>query len=114
MTTIQIMILQDRVPEELIAILASHPDMNGQSLILQDYRVRGELVIPLFSSEVSLQESIQSADLGCAVVAISRGLLASILHGSEVFLLDPGLQSELRFTAGEFRQAFPQTDAELH
>jgi hypothetical protein len=50
---------------------------------------------------------MQGTDLGRPAVTIDRGLLASVLRGDEVFLLDPRLASELRFTALEFRGAFP-------
>jgi hypothetical protein len=90
-----------------IVLLAKEPAMDDRSLALQNYRVDGELVIPLFSSEAALRESTQGADLGRPAVAIARGLLASLLRGDEMFLLDPRLPSELRFTALEFRRAFP-------
>ena len=100
-------LVRGRTPEMPIVLLVKEPAMDDRSLAIQNYRVDGELVIPLFSSEVALWESTQGADLGCSVVAIDRGLLASMLRGDEVFLLDPRLKSELRFTALEFRRAFP-------
>jgi hypothetical protein len=98
--------LRESVPEAPIVLLAKQPKGRDRSLTLQNYHVNGELVIPLFSSEAALEESTQGVDLGCPALAIDRGLLASILPGDEVFLLDPQLPSELRFTALEFRQAF--------
>ena len=100
-------LVRDRVPEAPIALLAKEPAMEDRSLTLQDYRVDGEPVIPLFSSEAALRESTHGGDLGRPAVAIDRGLLVSLLRGDEVFLLDPRLPSELRFTALEFRRAFP-------
>ena len=100
-------LVRGRVPEMPIVLLAKEPAMDDRSLAIQNYRVDGDLVIPLFSSEAALWESTQGADLGRPAVAIARGLLASLLRGDEVFLLDPRLASELRFTAPEFRRAFP-------
>lgn len=104
-------LIRKRVPEAPIILLAKQPKGDERSLTIQNYSVNGELVIPLFSSEASLQESTQGADLGVPSVSIDRGLLASILQGDEVLLLDPSLRSELRFTAVDFRQAFPSSDA---
>jgi hypothetical protein len=99
-------LLRERVPEAPIVLLAKQPKGRDRSLTIQNYHVNGELVIPLFSSEAALEESTQGVDLGCPPVAIDRALLASIIQGDEVFLLDPQLPSQLRFTALEFRQAF--------
>jgi hypothetical protein len=99
-------LLRESVPEAPIVLLAKQPKGRDRSLTIQNYQVNGELVIPLFSSEAALEESTQGVDLGCPALAIDRALLASILRGDEVFLLDPQLPSELRFTALEFRQAF--------
>ena len=100
-------LLRERVPEAPIVLLAKAPKGNERSLIIQNFHIDGEFVIPLFSSEKAFRESTQGVDLGPAV-AIDRGLLASVLHGDEIFLLDPRLPSELRFDAVEFRQAFPE------
>jgi hypothetical protein len=95
------------VPEKPIVLLAKEPAMDDRSLTIQNYWVDGELVIPLFSSETALSESTEGTDLGRPAMAIARAFLASVLRGDEVFLLDPRLASELRFTALEFRRAFP-------
>jgi hypothetical protein len=100
-------LVRERVPEPPIVLLAQEPVPDDRALVLQNYRIDGELVIPLFSSEAALRESTQGADLNCPAVAIDRALLGSLLRGDEVFLLDPRLESELRFTAPEFRRAFP-------
>jgi SseB protein N-terminal domain len=101
-------LLRDRIPEAPIVLLAKPLVIDERSFTIQNFHVKGELVIPLFSSQAALQESTQGTDLGLPPVTIKREFLASILHGDEVFLLDPQLQSELRFTASEFRRAFPE------
>ena len=42
-----------------------------------------------------------------AIVTVAVVICCALLRGDEVFLLDPRLPSELRFTALEFRRAFP-------
>ncbi len=97
--------LKDRLQKPPIILLAKEPHGEDRRLSVQNFYVDGELVIPMFSSEAALHESTQGADLGLTAIWIKPRLLASILQGDEVFLLDPRLPSELRFTASEFRQA---------
>ena len=101
-------LLRERVPDMPIIVLAKRPDMSSRVLDIQDYVINGESVIPLFSTEAALTASLRGAQLGRPTMAIARPLLASVLGGNEVFLLDPQLPSQLRFTAAEFREAFPE------
>jgi|ERR1043166_3403180 hypothetical protein len=95
--------LQETLPEMLIVVLSKPLDPNGQTISLQDFVVNGESIIPLFTSEAPFRQSTGGVDLGRPVMAISRDLLASLLHGNEVFLLDPQLPSERRFTAADLK-----------
>lgn len=104
----RIKLLRERVPEMPIIVLVKQPEMSSRVLDIQNYVINGESVIPLFSTKAALNESLRGADLGRPTFVITRPLLVSMLHGSEVFLLDPQLPSQLRFTAAEFREAFPE------
>jgi len=101
-------LLRQRLPEKPIIVLCSPLDPASDVLNIQDYVMNGETVVPLFSSWEALNESTHGKDLGRPVVEISRSLLAYLAHGSEVFLLDPALDSELRFTVSDLRSAFPE------
>jgi hypothetical protein len=100
--------LRERMPDMPIIVLAKEPDPEGNRLNVQDYVIDCESVFPIFSSKSALTQSLGGSDLGRPTIAISRPLLGQILNGTEVFLLDPRLPSQLRFTAAEYREAFPE------
>jgi hypothetical protein len=68
----------------------------------------GETVIPLFSSKDALAESTRGVDLGRPLIQISRAFLAQVSQGHEIYLLDPQLQGQVRFSVADLRQAFPE------
>jgi hypothetical protein len=103
--------LRERLPEMPLIVLGREPDSNQDVLDVQDYVINGENVIPIFSSNAALKQSLGGADLGRPVYAISRSLLGQLLKGREVLLLDPTLPSQTRFTAAEYREAFPEPSA---
>jgi hypothetical protein len=100
--------IRERVPEMPIIVLVKQPDLSSHVLDVQDYVVDGESVVPMFSSRATLTQSLAGADLGRPTFAIARPLLGQMLKGNEVFLLDPRLPAQLRFTAAEYREAFPE------
>lgn len=101
-------LLRQCLPEKVIIVLCSPLDPASDVLNVQDYVMGGETVVPLFSSWEALQQSTCGKDLARPVVEISRSLLTYVAHGSEVFLLDPQLETELRFTVSDLRSAFPE------
>ena len=103
-----ISLLQRRLPERPIIVLSKPPDVNANALDIQDYTVGGETIIPLFSSPEAMRASTRGADLGRPLFEIDRALLASIVKGHEVFLLDPQTDGQLRFSANDLRSAFPK------
>lgn len=65
----------------------------------------GEYVIPVFTSESSFNASVGPEGLGKPIYAIRRDLLAEIATPETVFLLDPRLTSQLRFTGADLKAA---------
>ena len=100
--------IRERVPEMPIIVLVKEPDPSSRVLDVQDYVIDGENVLPMFSSKEALNRSPGGADIKRPKLAIARPLLGHVLKGKEVFLLDPGLPMQLRFTAAEYREAFPE------
>ncbi|MES2644311.1 MAG: hypothetical protein V4850_32800 [Myxococcota bacterium] len=88
-------------------VLATQPELTSNVLALQDYVVGGEHIIPLFTSAQALSASVGAGGLGMPTYAIHRSLLAQISTPDMVFLLDPQLPSQLRFTGAELNEAFP-------
>jgi hypothetical protein len=100
--------LRERLSEKPLIVLCREPNPNQNLLDVQDYVINAENVIPIFSSHAALKQSLRGGDLGRPVYAISRSLLAQVLKGDEVLLLDPTLPSQMRFTAAQYREAFPE------
>lgn len=104
----RIKLLRERIPEMPIIVLVKQPELSSHVLDVQDYVINGESVIPLFSTQAALTEALHGATLSRPTMAIARPLLASVLRGNEVLILDLQLPSQIRFTATEFREAFPE------
>lgn len=100
-----------RLPEMPIAVLAEQPDMTGNILTLQDYIINGASIIPLFTSEQALQASVGAGDLGKPTWRVHRDVLAAATAPNTVYLLDPELPSEFRFTGVDLQRAFPAQPA---
>ncbi len=102
-----IALLRQRLVEMPLIVLSKPLDPQSQLLNVQDYVIDGETVIPLFSSRDALQQSAGGQTLGQGVIEIARKLLAEVSRGHEIYLLDPRLPGEIRFTALDLRLAFP-------
>ena len=102
-----ISLLRQRLPEMPIIILSKPLEPSSSVLDIQDYVMGGETIIPLFSSDEAFQASTRGTDLGRPRIEIARSLLAEISKGNEIYLLDPQLNGQLRFSAAELKLAFP-------
>jgi len=105
----RIKLLRERMPEMPIIVLVKQPELSGNMLDIQDYKINGESVIPLFSTEAAVNLSLRDQWTTRTKMRIARPLFASMLHGNEIFVLDPQSAFSLRFTAAEFREAFPES-----
>jgi len=99
--------LRECLPEMPIIILSKAMEPKSQVLNIQDYVIDGETVIPLFSSESAMRESVGKENLGKPVIKIKRELLSQVCSDHQIFLLDVKLPTQLRFTAVELKSAFP-------
>jgi hypothetical protein len=100
--------LRSTIPARLTILLAEKPDLDGDTLRVQDYVRDGKSFIPVFDSPEALRASTAGVELGRQALEIDRALLASVLTGNETLVLNPGMRSELTFSAAEFRRAFPE------
>lgn len=107
MAAARLELVRRSIPEVAIVVLTAQPDLSGNLLTLQDYVVAGEHVIPVFTSEQAMSVSVGPGGLGRPTYSVRRDLLAQISTPDTVFLLDPQLPSQLRFTGEELREAFP-------
>jgi hypothetical protein len=97
--------IRARVPKSPVVILARGSEKPRIPADLQRYIINGEAVIVLFGSQTAIIESLGGAELDRGTSEMSRHLLANLLREHDVFILDPQLPTELRFTAGELGQA---------
>lgn len=100
-------LLRERVPSKPIVVLRQEPDLGGSVIDIQSFVVDGESVIPLFSSLACLTASFGGTPRW-PPYGIALTYLLKKLRGDEIFLLNPRLPSELRFSAAELRRAFPK------
>jgi hypothetical protein len=108
MTTSKRTLLQETIGPRLTVILAEAPNLDGNTLRLQDYVRDGKSFIPVFASAEAFRASTGGANLGRETWEVDRRLFASILGGNETLVFNPGLDSELSFSGQDFRQAFPE------
>jgi hypothetical protein len=79
-----------------IIVIGSWKDAGGRSLRLQSFVANGESFIPIFSDETSFRQQVQGGGFENSGIAIDRDLLASMLHGDELLVLDPGGPSPMK------------------
>ena len=86
---------------ERVIVIADLSDPNAHVLNLQDFRINGEMVIPFFIDEAEFKSQIAGSGFEDKGVTIETEFLATLLTGSEVFMLNPAQPNPRRFTATE-------------
>ncbi len=103
----------DTIPKSLIIVLVKDMEKSHIPNDLQRYVINSEAVIPLFSSKAAMAQSLHGESLVRPTKEVSRSILASLLNDNQVYLLDPGLPTELRFTAAQLQQAVMTRSASI-
>jgi len=85
-----------------------HPET--RDITIQDFKINGEMVIPIFPNDAAFKQQTLGSNFGDQGIEIDVALLLSLLHGDEVLLLNPGGQSPRRLTVGDFRAMTGKAD----
>ena len=71
---------------------------DSNRIVLQDFNIGGEMVIPIFSDEVTFRAQTATSPFAARGIEINLDLLCSMMRGNEVFVLDPGSEQPQRLS----------------
>lgn len=72
-----------------VVVIARWPDVNGRTIVLQDFTAAGEHFIPIFSEAERFKAETAGSGFEHEGVEIDLELLVSILRGDELLILNP-------------------------
>jgi hypothetical protein len=90
------------------AVIVIAPNMKDEDrhLTLQDFVIGAESVFPFFLDGQSFDEQIKGSGFERDGVEIDTAVLATILRGDEVFILNPGGDAPQKFRASDLIEAW--------
>lgn len=72
-----------------VVVIARWPDVNGHTIVLQDFKSGGEDFIPIFSDAEHFHAEMAGSGFEREGVEIDLRLLVSLLRGDELLVLNP-------------------------
>ena len=88
---------------ESVIVISKLNDSDTKSIVLQDFVVGGENVIPIFLDEIAFKAQTEGSGFENDGVEIKANFLLSLLQGHEIFLLNPGGALPQRISAPELK-----------
>ena len=92
----------------MVIVIAPNIEPESKNLTLQDFVIEGQNVIPFFLDGDSFNDQIRGSGFERDGIEIDTHVLAGVLRGVEVFVLNPGGEAPQRFGAGDLIAAWTQ------
>lgn len=81
---------------EMVVVIARLSDDSSKVIALQDFVTNGESFVPIFSDIDQFRSQTKGSGFESQGVEIARNLLAAILRGDELLILNPGSDNPAR------------------
>ncbi len=76
--------------ENGVIVIGSWDDLESDSIRIQDFVADGGSFIPIFSDEATFKQQARGSGFEDNGILIDLNLLASMLQGDEILILNPG------------------------
>ncbi|MBY0355983.1 MAG: SseB family protein [Rickettsiales bacterium] len=81
----------------VIVILSEEPDMEANTLSIQDFIIEGRPMIPVFTSAELFNEATDTEDFLYFAIEIQFGFFMSLMQGTETLVINPGTEGSYGF-----------------
>ena len=87
-----------------VFIIGSWTSLDSKEMAIQDFVRNGRSFIPIFSDEKHFTEETRGSGFEKKGISVDANLLAFIMKGTEMLVLNPGSKTPIELQASEIKQ----------
>ena len=95
--------MADEVRQPSVIIIARLGPPQSHDITIQDFKINGESVIPIFPDMDAFRQNNVSSPFSDQAIEIKLELLLDLLKGDEILMLNPGCPNPRRLTVNDLR-----------
>ena len=95
--------LAKRLTSQHVFIVAGWESLEATTITIQDFVRNGRSFIPVFSDRAHFERETRGSGFESRGVSIDGNLLASMLSGDELLVLNPGSPTPVEISAGDLK-----------
>ena len=93
-----------------VLVISDLSDPKSTTLTLQDFDIAGEMVLPFFLDDDEFKRQISGSGFEDKGVWIKVHVLADLIRGDEIFLLNPGSANPQRFLGTDLQRLWKRVN----